>query len=118
MNRTNVAVISIKFRIVQSEVMTLKQKLFFKEHLTQKHHFLFVYFDEHVCGIYFNKVWNCPECSEDSEKKLFLKNISFKNIICHLCILMNMNVAFISIQFGIVQSVVMTLKQKLFLTNI
>ena len=81
MNRTNVAVISIKFRIVQSEVMTLKQKLFFKEHLTQKHYFLFVYFDEYVCGIYFNKVWNCPERSVDSEKNtVFEEHLTHKHV--------------------------------------
>ena len=26
-----------------------------------------MYFDEYECGIYFNKVWNCPECSVKSE---------------------------------------------------
>ena len=28
-----------------------------------------MYFDEYECGIYFNKVWNCPERSVDSETK-------------------------------------------------
>ena len=65
----NVAVISIKFRIVQSEVMTLKQKLFFKEHLTQKHYFLFVYFDEYVCVAFISIKFGIVKCSEDSEKK-------------------------------------------------
>ena len=44
-------------------------KTVFDEHLTQKHHFLFLYFDEYECGIYFNSVWNCPDCRVDSETK-------------------------------------------------
>ena len=30
-----------------------EKKTAFEEHLTQKHHFLFVYFDEYECGIYW-----------------------------------------------------------------
>ena len=43
-----------------------EKKTAFEEHLTQKHHFLFVYFDEYECGIYSNELWNCPECTVDS----------------------------------------------------
>ena len=47
----------IMFEIVQGVVFTLKQKI------------LFVHFDEYECGTYFNEVWNCPECSVNSETK-------------------------------------------------
>ena len=63
-----VAFISIKFGIVQSVVKTLK-KTVSEKHFIQKHYLSFVYFDEYECGIYFNTVWNCPECSYDSETK-------------------------------------------------
>jgi hypothetical protein len=36
-------------------VSPLEQTTVFEEHLTQKHHFLFVYFDEYECGIYSNE---------------------------------------------------------------
>ena len=31
-----------------------EKETFFEEHLSRKHQFLFVYFDEYECGIYFN----------------------------------------------------------------
>ena len=53
----------------------------FEENLTQKHQFLFVYFDEYECGIYFNKVWNCPERSVDSETNtVFEEHLTHKHV--------------------------------------
>jgi hypothetical protein len=51
----NVAFISFKFGIFHTVVSPLEQTTVFEEHLTQKHHFLFVYFDEYECGIYSNE---------------------------------------------------------------
>ena len=60
------AFITIKFGIVQSLLLNLRKKTVFEECLTQKHRFLFVYFDEYECGIYSNELWNCPDCTFDS----------------------------------------------------
>ena len=40
-----------------------------------------MYFDEYECGIYFNKVWNCPERSVDSEKNtVFEEHLTHKHV--------------------------------------
>ena len=40
-----------------------------------------MYFDEYECGIYFNKVWNCPERSVDSETNtVFEEHLTHKHV--------------------------------------
>ena len=60
-----------------------------------------MYFDEYECGIYFNKVWNCPERSVDSETNtVFEEHLTQKH---HFLFVYFMNVAFIgqSVSWGI-----------------
>ena len=52
-----------------------------------------MYLNEYDCGIYFNKVWNCPEFTVESEKENCFWRIFNSKTSFLFCIFMNMNLA-------------------------